>query len=93
MVVIAAALRLAASVRQDMDAPAVDQHGAGAALAVVAALLGAGQAQPLAQHVEQGRGCRHRQAVPSAVDLETDVELLLKEVRHRPPRLSPMASA
>ena len=36
-----------------VDAPAVDQHGAGAALAVVAALLGAGQAELLAQGVEQ----------------------------------------
>ena len=31
----------------------VDQHGAGAALALAAALLGAGQAAGLAQHVEQ----------------------------------------
>ena len=38
-----------------VDAPAVDQHGAGAALPVVAALLGAGQVQMLAQRVEQRR--------------------------------------
>ena len=36
-----------------VDAPAVDQHRAGAALAVVAALLGAGEAEVLAQRVEQ----------------------------------------
>ncbi len=34
---------------------AVHQHGAGAALAVVAALLGAGQAEMVAQRIEQGR--------------------------------------
>ena len=36
-----------------IDPPAVDQHRAGAALAAVAALLGAGQVQPLAQEIEQ----------------------------------------
>ena len=36
-----------------IDPPPVDQHGAGAALAAVAALLGAGQIQALAQQVEQ----------------------------------------
>ena len=38
-----------------VDAPAVDQHGAGAALPVVAALLGAGQMEVFAQCVEQRR--------------------------------------
>ena len=38
-----------------IDAPAVDQHRAGAALAVVAALLGAGEVEMVAQRVEQGR--------------------------------------
>ena len=36
-----------------IDPPAVDQHRAGAALAAVAALLGAGQMQALAQQIEQ----------------------------------------
>ena len=40
-----------------IDPPPVDDHRAGAALAVVAALLGAGQVQMLAQRVEQ-RGAR-----------------------------------
>jgi hypothetical protein len=40
-----------------VDALAVEQHRAGAALAMVAALLGAGQVQVLAQRVEQ-RGAR-----------------------------------
>ncbi len=43
-----------------IDAPAVDDHRAGAALAVVAALLGAGEMQMLAQRVEQ-RGARIEQ--------------------------------
>ena len=37
------------------DAPAVEQHRAGAALAVVAAFLGAGKAETLAERVEQRR--------------------------------------
>ena len=49
------------------DAPAVEMHRAGAALAVVAALLGAGQRELLAQHVEQ-RGARiEREHVRRAV--------------------------
>ena len=36
-----------------VDPPAVDEHGARAALAVVAALLGAGQVEVLAQRIEQ----------------------------------------
>ena len=35
-----------------IDAPAVDQDGAGAALAAIAALFGAGQVKALAQQVE-----------------------------------------
>ena len=70
-----------------IGAPAIDQHGAGAAGAEVAAFLGAVKLQPLAQHVEQGGGSRHRQAMPGAIDLERHVGLMLKEVRHRPPRI------
>ena len=36
-----------------IDPPSVDDDGAGAALAAVAALLGSGQIQPLAQQIEQ----------------------------------------
>ena len=36
-----------------VDAPPVDQHGARAALAVIAAFLRAGQVEMLAQQVEQ----------------------------------------
>ena len=50
--------------------PTVHQHRAGAALAVVAALLGAGHVQVLAQRVEQ-RGARvERHRVILAVDGE-----------------------
>src|SRR5438132_13888843 len=38
-----------------IDAPAVDEDRAGAALAAIAALLGSGQVQSLAQRVEQRR--------------------------------------
>ncbi len=44
---------VAASVRQDKRRLVVDQHRAGAAFAAVAAGLGAGQADLLAQVVEQ----------------------------------------
>ena len=53
MVVIAAPSRVTASARQELIAPAVDQDGAGAALAAIAALLGAGQVETLAQQVEE----------------------------------------
>ena len=43
------------------NAPAVDQHGAGAALALVATLFRAGQIEMLAQHVEQRRARIERQ--------------------------------
>ena len=55
MVVTSAPSFMTASVRQELIAPAVDQHRAGAALAVIAALLGAGQVEMVAQRVEQGR--------------------------------------
>ena len=66
---------LTASARQELIAPAVDQHRAGAALAAVAALLGAGQVEPLAQQVEQ-RDARvvERDVAPLAVDGEADGE-------------------
>ena len=53
MVVISLALGRGRKRQAGQHAPSVDQHGAGAALAVVAAFLGAGQAEMLAQRVEQ----------------------------------------
>ena len=47
-----------------VDAAAVDDHRAGAALAVVAALLGAGEVQVLAQRVEQRRARVELQCMP-----------------------------
>ena len=56
-----------------IDAPAVGDHRAGAALAVVAALLGAGEMQVIAQRVEQ-RGARvELERLLFAVDLERDL--------------------
>ena len=56
-----------------IDAPAVDQHRAGAALAAVASLLGAGQVEALAQQVEQ-RDARVVQldVAPHTIDGEAD---------------------
>ena len=51
-----------------IDPPPVDQHGAGAALAVIAALLGAGQIEMVAQRVEQGRPRRELELRLDAVD-------------------------
>ena len=53
-----------------IDALAVDQHGAGAALALVAPFLGAGQMQMLAQRVEQGRPRVEVEFADGAVDRE-----------------------
>ena len=59
-----------------VDAAAVEEHGAGAALAVVAALFGAGEVEVLAQGVEQGGAGVERELVRFAVDLEGEVEHL-----------------
>ena len=64
-----AAVGLQREVGARVHRPAVDQHHAGAALGVVAALLGAGQPELAAQHGEErparrraraGRRCRSR---------------------------------
>ena len=52
---------------------AVDQHRAGAALAALAAGLGAGQAEPLAEDVEQRPARLDEQPVAPAVDEERDL--------------------
>ena len=49
-------------------ATAANQHGAGPALSVVAALLGAGKPEVLPQHVEQSRARIQREALFDAVD-------------------------
>lgn len=55
-----------------VDPPAVDEDGAGAALAEVAAFLGAGQVQAIAQSVEEGRPHVDREAMLRAVHPERD---------------------
>ena len=55
IVVIARALGLQQRDEAAVDEAAVEQHGAGAALAFAAALFGAGETQIVAQHVEQPR--------------------------------------
>jgi hypothetical protein len=51
-------------------AAAVHEHGAGTALTVVTALLGAGDPHPLPQRVEQGRAGVDRDVVGGTVDLQ-----------------------
>ena len=52
--------------------PAVDQHHAGAAFPQAATVLGAVQAQVVAQHREQRHGAVHRQGFNPAVDVQQD---------------------
>jgi hypothetical protein len=55
-----------------VDPLAVDDDGAGAALAAVAAFFGAGQVQHFAQRVQQGHAGLDRQLVLGAVDVQRD---------------------
>src|SRR5262249_43047948 len=57
------------------DAPAVQHHGTGPTLAVIAALLAAGQTKMLAQCVEQGRPRCNTELSANAVDGEVDLDL------------------
>ncbi len=57
-----------------VHAPAVDEHGAGAALPLIAALLGADQAQALAQGIEQRHARIDAQAARLAVDQQGDLD-------------------
>ena len=59
---------MAAQGEARIHAAAVDVHGACAALAVVAALLGAGEVQALAQAVQQGDARLDVELVRLAVD-------------------------
>jgi hypothetical protein len=59
-----------------VDPAAVDEDGACTALAVVAALLGAGQAELVAQEVEQGETGVDDEAVMLAVDAEGERQML-----------------
>src|SRR5436190_23075851 len=54
------------------DLAAIQQHGAGAAVARIASDLGAGQAELVAQYVGQPGAARRRGAHAPAVDLQLD---------------------
>ena len=56
-----------------VDPPPFDDHRAGAALAMIAALLGAGQVQLFAQGIEQGGAGVEFECQVLAVDLERDL--------------------
>ena len=58
-----------------IDPPAIDQNGAGAALAVIAALFGPGQVEVETQRVEKRGPRRDVQFVRHAVDMERDRDL------------------
>ena len=58
-----------------VDPPAIDQHGAGAALAVVAALFGPGEVEIETQCVEQRGPRRDGQLALHAVDVQRDGHL------------------
>jgi len=62
-----------------VDRPTVDQHGAGAALAVAAAFLGTGQADAIAEGVEQPGARLDHALTPLAVDHQ------LNDLLHRRP--------
>ena len=72
MVVTAQPSFITASVEAGIDAPPVDQHRAGAALAVVAALLRAGQVEMVAQGIEQGGPWRELELPLDAVHRQAD---------------------
>ena len=74
MVVTLRPCAAAASVRHDSYAPPVDQHRAGAALAVVASFLRAGQAEMLAQHIEQRGAHIEREPMIPAVDVQRGID-------------------
>src|ERR1041385_6990936 len=68
-----AAVALAGSDQAGVDRLAVELDGARTALALAAALLGAGQPQVLAQHVEQPLPRRRLDRAQLAVDLEREL--------------------
>jgi hypothetical protein len=54
---------------------AVDEHGARAALPVIAAFLGAGQAELFAEQIKQRQAGVDDEAVVLAVDAEVELDL------------------
>ena len=72
IVVTCAPSFMTARVRHELMRRAVDQHRAGAALALIAALLGAGQIEMLAQHVEQASSRARLEIALDAIDDQRD---------------------
>src|SRR6266496_3760923 len=58
-----------------IDASAVEQDGTGAALPVVAALLGSGESEPLAQRIEQRGAGINGQPVGGSVHPQRDLKV------------------
>jgi hypothetical protein len=58
-----------------IDSPPVDQHGAGAALAAVASILGAWQAGVFTQRIKQRDAWLDHQFAALAVDTQHDMPL------------------
>ena len=73
IVVIVVALVHHRQAQAGVDPPPFDDHRAGAALAVVAALLGAGQVQMLAQRIEQRRARIELKRMLVAIDGQRDL--------------------
>ena len=67
----------------DTEITTVEEHGAGAADAVLAAHVGAGQPEVVAESVGEQPACGHAQDVDGAVDREPDLVQLLGH--DRPP--------
>ena len=63
-----------------IDAPPVEQDGAGSALPVVAALLGAGEPEPLAQRIQQRRARINGQLVGRSVHPQGDFKVHSRRV-------------
>ena len=76
-----------------VDAAAVDEDGAGSALAVVAAFLAAGEFEVFAQGVEEGGAGVEGERVRCAVDLEGHGRQSAEWWRLRPGRLRPRRDA
>ena len=72
MVVISAPCAATARVRQELMRRPSIEHGAGAALAVVAALLAAGEVEVLAEEIEQRGACVDSEGALLVVDGESD---------------------
>jgi hypothetical protein len=79
-----AAVSLSGKRQAGQHALAVDMHGAGAALALVATLLGAGQVETITQGVEQRHTRLDLKVVVMSVDVEMDGDCCFRHGRLAP---------